>query len=320
MRLKLSKTGFGFASAAGAYAIWGFLPIYWKLLDNIPAPEILAHRILWSCGFLLGIFAVTGKMCSLYAETRAILAQPKKAWGVLAASLIMTVNWLIYIWAVNDGRIVETSLGYYINPLVNVLLGIAVLKERLTFWQTVSVVLAASGVLNLTLNFGAFPWVAIALAVSFALYGLCQKLLNIGGMTSITLETLALLPATAAYLAWLQHNGAAAFTFAHPLTALLLLGCGIVTAIPMVLFTNGALYLPLTVLGFIQFLSPTIALFVGIFLYHEPFSATHLISFGCIWVALLIFSLAQTNAWAAVSSLRRDRKNLLSCASKKAGL
>ncbi len=283
-----AKIDTGFASAVGCYVLWGFLPIYWKFLDHVPALEILAHRIVWSFVFLVGLLAVTGKIAPARREIAAILADRKKAAGVLAATVLITLNWL----AVNDSRILETSLGYYINPLVSVLLGIVVLKERLSRRQMVAVALAALGVLNQAVNVGGLPWVSLSLAVTFGLYGLCKKMLNIGAITGITLETLLLSPASLIYLAWLHTQGHGALTSDQPVTALLLLGTGAVTAVPLLLFANAANRIPLTVLGFIQYLSPTLALFVGVFIYHEPFSASHLLAFACIWAALAVFSLA----------------------------
>lgn len=303
MQKQSDKTGISIASAVGAYTIWGILPIYWKSLSQVSAMEILAHRMIWSFIFLICMLLIIGRMGQFYEEIRVIVARPRKLCGVLAASALITVNWLTYIWAVNNGRIIETSLGYYINPLVNVLLGIAVLKERLSFWQMVSVILAAAGVLNLTVHFGVIPWVAISLALSFGLYGLCKKLLNIGAITSITLETLLVSPPALVYLIYIHFQGLATFHFDSPAVAGLLAGSGVVTAIPMVLFTNSANYLPLTIIGFIQFLSPTIALIVGIFLYHETFSSVHLLSFSFIWLALLIFSFSKANNLRTLFSL-----------------
>ncbi|MDT8902374.1 EamA family transporter RarD [Anaeroselena agilis] len=285
------KIDAGLASAVGCYILWGFLPIYWKFLSHVPALEILAHRIVWSFVFLIGLLAVTGKISPARREIAAILADRKKLAGVLAATVLISINWLVYIWAVNDSRILETSLGYYINPLVSVLLGIVVLKERLSLRQTVAVALAGLGVLNQAVNVGGLPWVSLALAFSFGLYGLCKKMLHIGAVTGITLETLLLSPISFLYLAWLQNQGVGALTPGQPATAVLLILTGAVTAIPLLLFANAANRIPLTILGFIQYLSPTIALFVGVFIYHEPFSAGRFLSFAFIWAALAVFSL-----------------------------
>ena len=285
----------GFTSAAGAYILWGILPVYWKLLQQVPAYEILAHRVLWSFVFLFLLLVCTRQLNQFYTEAKSLITQPKKAFSILAASILISVNWLVYIWAVNDGRIVETSLGYYINPLVNVLLGILFLKERLSRAQIVSVLLAAAGVLYLALHFGSVPWVALSLATSFGLYGLCKKLLNIGAVTGITLETLLITPIALSFLIYWHNSGLSVLHSDQPLATVLLLGSGVITAIPLLLFARGANALPLSVIGFIQFLSPTIALLVGIFAYHETFSSVHLVAFSLIWLALVIFLAAQTN-------------------------
>ncbi len=286
------KVSSGLASAIGCYVLWGFLPIYWKLIDHVPALEILAHRIVWCFLFLLVLLAATGRLGPARREAAAIAADRKKIAGVLAATVLISINWLVYIWAVNDSRIVETSLGYYINPLVSVLLGVVVLKERLTLPQSAAVALAALGVLNQAVHVGGLPWVSLSLAVTFGLYGLCKKMLNIGAITGLTIETLLLTPASLGYVAWLQATGAGALAGGQIATDLLLLGTGVVTAVPMLLFANAANRIPLSVLGFVQYLSPTLALFVGVFVYHEPFSLTQLVSFAFIWAALAIFSLA----------------------------
>ena len=280
----------GILSAVVAYLMWGFLPIYWKLLRQAEALEILSHRIFWSLFFLAVFLLLTGRNSIFRAELRVLVQDRRRVCGVLVSTVLITLNWLIYIWAVNDSRIVETSLGYYINPLVNVLLGVALLKERLSTKQYLAVALAATGVLNLTLNFGAFPWVALSLAVSFGLYGLCKKLLGLSPITGITLETLLISPVALIYLFSLEVEHAGTFGWANPLPTALFVGAGIVTAVPMVLFANAANQLPLSLLGFIQYLSPTIALLTGVFLFHEPFTPVHALSFGLIWLALALFS------------------------------
>lgn len=284
----------GVISAVSAYLFWGFLPIYWKFLSSSPATEILAHRVVWSFVFMIGILVYTQKLRVFCQEVRELAAQRKRVLGVILASVLISVNWLLYIWAVIDNRIVETSLGYYINPLVSVLLGIAVLKERLSFWQMISCALAFAGVLIMTLQFGAVPWVSLLLAITFALYGLCKKLVNLGAVTSITLETLLVSPIALAYLIYLEQKVASSFSISQWHTAVFFLGAGIVTATPLILFSSGANRLPLNLLGFLQYLSPTLALLIGIVVYHEPFTAIHLISFSCIWLALAVFSLAKT--------------------------
>ncbi|HWR45930.1 EamA family transporter RarD [Sporomusa sp.] len=289
----------GVLSAIGAYLLWGVLPVYWKQLAHVPAYEILAHRIIWSCLFMFVILLATRSWRQFTTETLDIARNPKKRLGLLIASLLISGNWLIYIWAVNENRVVETSLGYYINPLVCVLLGIVVLKERLSVWQSVSFALAAIGVAFLAVSFGTIPWVSISLAISFAFYGMCKKILGIGAITATTLETLIVAPVALLYLLYLAGNGVGAFSLTSLLTAGLLMGAGAVTATPLLLFASGANRLPLSLLGFIQYMSPTIALALGVLLYHEPFTGVHLVAFSFIWLALTVFSLARTKLFVS---------------------
>lgn len=284
----------GILSAIGAYLLWGILPIYWKQIAYVPAYEILAHRILWSFFFMLAIILVTRSLRQFVEETLQIWHNPKRFAGLVVAALLVSVNWLIYIWAVNESRIVETSLGYYINPLVSVLLGIVVLKEKFSLWQSVSFGLAAVGVIIMTVNFGTVPWISLSLALTFAFYGMCKKILSIGAVTATTLETLIVSPLAIGYLLFLEGQGTASFSLAAPGTAAFLLGAGAVTATPLLLFAGGANRLPLSLLGFTQYLSPTISLALGVLLYHESFTAIHVMAFGFIWLALAVFSLART--------------------------
>ena len=300
----------GIIAAVGAYILWGVLPIYWKFLNHVPAQELLAHRIVWSFVFVSGLLVVTGKVGTFFCEVREIIANWRRLTGIVLASLLISVNWLIYIWAVNDNRILETSLGYYINPLVSVILGIAVLSEKLSFWQTISFALAAAGVFYMAAQFGSLPWVAIALAITFALYGLCKKMVGIGAVTSITLETLIVSPVAMAFLIYLHQQGGGSFTEANLIDMLLFAGTGLVTATPLLLFSAGANKLPLKVLGFLQYLAPTIALLIGVFLYHESFTVTHFISFGCIWLALTVFSLSGTKLFKQMEARIRGEERL----------
>ena len=286
----LNNRSGGIASAICAYLMWGFLPIYWKLLRQASAVEILSHRVLWSLFFLLIFLIIAQRLPSFRTEISSICKDPRRILGVFAATVLISLNWLVYIWAVNDNRIVETSLGYYINPLVNVLLGVALLKEKLSSKQYLAVALAAAGVLNLVFHFGVFPWVALSLAITFGLYGLCKKLLALSPITGITLETLIISPLAIAYLLFLNTQAIGVFGSGNLFATALLTGAGIVTALPMVLFANAANQLPLSLLGFIQYLSPTLALLTGVFVYHEPFTQAHAVSFGLIWMALAIFS------------------------------
>lgn len=286
----------------GAYLLWGILPLYWKLVQSVPPPEILAHRIVWSFVFLALVLLLSGKIRPFLAELREILKHAKQTVGVVVAAVLITANWLMYIWAVNNDHIVQCSLGYYISPLVSVLLGIVVLKERLSFWQTVSFTLAAAGVLNLTFHFGAVPWIALTLTLSFGLYSLTKKLVHLGAITGITLETLLISPFMLAYLVYVHSSGGGAFGAAPPAITGLLLGAGVVTAVPLVLFAAAANRLPLSVIGFVQYIAPTMMLLIGVLLYHEPFTRVHLVSFVLIWTALTIFTLAKTKPFVALAA------------------
>jgi chloramphenicol-sensitive protein RarD len=292
----------GVMSAAGAYILWGILPLYWKLIEQVPAFEILAHRIIWSFLFTVGIIFATGKLKPFWGELIDNIFHLRNLSGIFLASFLITVNWGTYIWAVNNNHIVESSLGYYINPLVSVLLGIIVFKEKLSFWQLFSFFLAVLGVLNMTVHFGAIPWVSLLLAVTFGLYGLCKKMIRLGAITGITLETLFIAPFALIYLNHVHNSGAGAFSFGDPGTAGLLAGAGIVTAVPLVLFAGGAKRLPLTIVGFLQYISPTISLSLGVFLFHEQFTGVHLASFMLIWAALTIFSLSGTRSFSQLEA------------------
>lgn len=277
----------------GAYILWGILPIYWKILQHVPAQEVLAHRIVWCLVFLLLIIIGSRRWSGFVAELAAILRQPKKALGIVVASVLLNLNWFTYIWAVQQDRIIETSLGYYINPLVSVLLGMLILKERLSLWQYVAFFLALLGVLNMTVNFGAVPWVALLLAITFGLYGLLKKMINVGAITGLTIETAIMAIWALIFLAVTHQGGQGSFDSGF-LTAILLIGAGVVTGVPLLLFNAGALRLPLKMVGFLQYLSPTINLLIGVYLYHESFTRVHLFSFILIWIGLVVFSLAGT--------------------------
>lgn len=277
----------------GAYLIWGILPVYWKLIDQVSPYQILAHRIIWSFILMLCILVATKKLYPCYQEIKAIIATPKKILVITIASIVISANWCTYIWAVNSHRVVEASLGYYINPLISVLLAIIFLREKLSLWQVVSFLLATIGVLNLVLQFGAVPWAALTLAITFAFYALVKKIVKVSTVTGITLETMIVTPVALIYLAYLHQQGNGVFG-QELFTTLGLMGTGIVTAVPLLLFAAGAKHLTLTLLGFMQYIAPTIALALGVLIYHEPFTKTHQLSFTFIWLALTIFSLART--------------------------
>lgn len=299
----------GSLMAGGAYILWGVLPIYWKFLVSVPALEILAHRIVWSVFFLWVLLFFQGRIKSFLGEIRLLLGRPRTLLGVFAAGLILNLNWGTYIWAVNHNHIIQTSLGYYINPLISVLLGIIFLKERLSLWQLLAFFLAAVGVLSLTIQYGAFPWVALTLALTFGFYGLFKKLTSLDSISGLTLETMLTCLFALAYLIYLGLAGWGSFNFSWSAQNGLLFGAGIVTAVPLLLFGAGAQRLPLFVLGFLQYISPTMTLLLGALLYHEPFTRGHLASFGIIWVALIVFSLSKTRVLSQAEERILNRRH-----------
>lgn len=284
--------GIGFA--AGSYLLWGILPVYWKQLQGVSSLQVLGHRVVWSLVFLLLLLVITGGLAGFKTEVQGISRQPRQVFFIIVATIMLNFNWGLYIWAVNSDRIIQTSLGYYINPLVSVLLGMLFLRERLSFWQWAAFILAGFGVIGLTAETHSFPWVSTSLAVTFGLYGLLKKVVNIGSITGLTLETALASVFALAYLLYVNSTGSGAFHLNLSSTTLWLLGAGVVTATPLILFGAGARRLPLYAVGFLQYISPTIALLLGVLVYHEPFSRAHLLSFGVIWVALVVFSLANS--------------------------
>jgi chloramphenicol-sensitive protein RarD len=283
----------GLLAGIAAFGTWGLIPIYWKLFTNISASEILAHRFVWTTGFLVGLLSWQGR----WPEVREAIRSRRALLYCIASGLAISVNWFCFIWAVNVGRVIETSLGYFMTPLINVLFGATFLRERLTRWQLLSVLLALIGVLNLTLGYGRFPWLAITLCVSFGLYGLLRKKSGVRPIPGLFLETTLLTPIGALYLVYLQQGGHSAFSSAGASMILLLISTGIVTGVPLVWFGHAARHLRLTTLGFLQYLSPSGSFFLGVFLYHEPFTRTHLITFTFIWIALAIFTAEAIWRW-----------------------
>ena len=287
---------FGYLAAFGCYALWGILPLYWHMLAEAEANEILAHRVLWSVVFMLIVLVVTRRLDLLKKDCRELWQNKKRGTLLVAAAVIISVNWLTYIWAVNHNHVIETSIGYYINPLVNVLFGVAIFGETLSAPKKLSIVLAATGIFLMTWQIGKLPWVSVALALTFGSYGALKKMLKLNPFTSITLETLLLFPFAFYYVANLTATGAAHFGPATPLLSLLLAGCGIATAVPLILFSYGANFLPLNVLGFFQYISPSMTLLLGIFFFNEPFDTTQLFTFGFIWLALIVFTISEWKA------------------------
>lgn len=280
----------GILYTAFSYLLWGILPIYWKWVNHVSADEILANRIFWSFWFMLLFLFVSKRWKEFTNYLKTSLTKKKQLFALLLASLLISMNWFIYIWAVNTNQMVEASLGYYINPLVSVLLGVFILKESLSKAQVISFGLAAIGVLILTLSYGEFPWIAIGLAFSFGLYGLAKKLIQVESSIGLTLETMTIAPISLIYLGYMWQEGTLSLFHVSVGTDLLLMGAGAATAIPLLFFSKGAQQIPLYMVGFLQYIAPTITLILGIFMYHEEFSVTHLVSFMFIWLALTVFT------------------------------
>lgn len=273
--------------AISAYVAWGLLPVYWKWLQQVPAPQLLSHRILWSCIMLCGTILLLRQDTAFRTTARS----SRVLLVYSAAALLIGINWLTYVWAVNAGFIIETSLGYFVNPLISVLLGVVFLRERLRFWQWVPVVLALTGVLYLTLVYGALPWISLTLAFTFGLYGLVKKIAPLGSVGGLTLETGLLLVPALLYLIYMEKTGEGAFLHLGTATDALLVGAGLVTTAPLVMFAAAAQRIPLTLVGILQYIAPTLQFLVGILIYHEPFTASQFIGFAIVWAALIIFGL-----------------------------
>lgn len=291
----------GILAASLSYVIWGFLPLYWKLLGDVSAGEILAHRIVWSFVFMLFILMIAKKLKLFWTDLKELMSHRKRFIAITSASIIISFNWVLYIWAVNTDQVVQASLGYYINPLISILLGIFVLKERLTFWQMISFALAFIGVIYLTVHFGTVPWIALLLAVSFGVYGLIKKMVNLGAMSGLAIETMFITPIALLFLSFVHINGNGAFADGT-LQTLLLVGAGVATAVPLLLFASGARKIPLSMIGFLQYIAPTLMLIIGVFLYNEPFTKYHLIAFVCIWSALAIYYLSKSKIFIAIET------------------
>ncbi|WP_137936584.1 EamA family transporter RarD [Chitinivorax sp. B] len=276
----------GLLYAFGAYFCWGLFPLYWKPIQHVPALEILAHRVAWSLLLLAGILTIKQHWVWFGAAIR----NPRVLGGFAVSSLLLSLNWFVYIWAVNAGHVVETSLGYFINPLVSVLLGGLVLKERLRSLQKLAVGLATLGVVWLTVALGKLPWIALVLAVSFGVYGLLRKTASLGSLEGLSLETMLIGGPALGFLLWQEWQGHASFGHVDGFTNAMLVGAGVVTAVPLLLFGAGARRLTLTTMGVMQYIAPTLQFLIGVFVYHEPFNRDRLLGFGLIWLALLIFS------------------------------
>lgn len=281
-----------------AFVTWGMIPGYWKLLKTVPPAEILAHRYVWTTIFLTALLTWQGR----WTEVRANARNPQAVLYCVASGCTISINWFLFIWAVNMGRVIETSLGYFMTPLVNVLFGAIFLGERLTRWQIVAVLLAALGVANLTFGYGRFPWVALTLCVSFGVYGLLRKQSATAAIPGLFFETVLIVPLALFYLFTLHLHGTLLFGSNGWLLTVLLISTGVVTAVPLVWFGYAARHLRLTTVGFLQYLAPSGSFCLGVFAYHETFTRGHLITFSLIWIALIVFTVDTLMRWRSVRS------------------
>jgi chloramphenicol-sensitive protein RarD len=277
----------GILYGIGAYTLWGFFPIYWKFLHDVPALQVIGHRIGWSFILLSAYILLTGQ----WGGFRSVAFKWKTIGIYSIAAVLLSVNWLVYVWGVNAGFIVETSLGYFINPLLSVLLGVVFLRERLRPLQWIPVGLAAIGVGYLTFAYGRLPWIALSLAFTFGFYGFVKKLSPLGSLYGLTLETGIVFPVALLYIVFVGFSGSGAFLQQGAVVDMFLVGAGIVTTIPLLMFASAAKQIPLTVVGLLQYIAPTLQFLIGVFVYKEPFDSSRLIGFGLVWVALIVFGI-----------------------------
>jgi chloramphenicol-sensitive protein RarD len=281
--------------AAGAYVIWGFFPIYWKWLVAVPALQLISHRMLWSFIILITLILVTRQWQAFRKE----IFKPAILRIYALAGILNAFNWLVYVWGVNAGFIVETSLGYFINPLLSVLMGVIFLRERLRPWQWLPVGLAAIGVLYLTLVYGSLPWIALTLAFTFGTYGLVKKKAPLSPHYGLTLETGIMFTPVLLYLIYADMTGQGAFLHTDLVSNLLMMGAGVVTAVPLLFFAAAARRIPLSMIGIMQYIAPTLQFLIGVLVYGEPFTQTQFIGFSIVWIALIIFAIEGFLAYRA---------------------
>jgi len=279
-----AQIGIGYALLA--FSAWGFIPIYWKLLNTVPSMEILTHRMVWSVFFLLGLLAVQKRL----GEFRELFHSPKYIFMLLGTATLLGGNWFVYIYGVNTNQVIETSLGYFISPLLVILLGAVFLRERLNIWQVVAVGFAALGVLNFIWNFGSLPWIALSLAFTFSFYGLFRKMISVKPLVGLLMETALLAPLAVVLILFWEVDGTGHFGTAW-MTDFLLFGAGVVTSLPLLWFINAGKRLRYSTIGFFQYLTPSIQLAIGVYLYNETFTTTHAVTFGLIWTGLIIYSI-----------------------------
>jgi len=292
----------GYWQAMGAYAIWGLMPIYMKWLQAVPPTQIVAHRIIWSCAILLVLLGFKRSYQPLWAAAK----NPKLLLIYAFSALCVSLNWMLYVWGVNNGFIVETSLGYFINPLVSVLLGVIVLRERLTKMQTLAVLMAGLGMVYVGFSYGSIPWIAIIIAISFGLYGLIRKMGPLGASHGLSLETLILLPLAFGYLYFMTPDHGSSFLHHGWHLELLLVGAGFITTIPLLMFNAAAQSISLVLMGIFQYIAPTLQFLVGVLVFKEALNYHNLIGFILVWSGLLIFGI---DSWRRYRQFRTAQEN-----------
>jgi chloramphenicol-sensitive protein RarD len=293
----LNKEKLGLVYGLGAYVLWGLFPLYWPLLKPATSPEIVSHRAVWTMVFCFIILAITKSL----KTTLATFKRPKVAAKLFAASILVSINWLIYIWATNNGHVVEASLGYYINPLIAITFGILLLKERMRRLQWVSVSIATIGVLVLTIDYGRLPWVAFGVALSWGTYGLIKKQLNLGAVEGLAIETLIAFIPYCTYLVFLGSTGEGQFGKGVSVT-ILLISAGAVTAIPLLMFNASTTRLPLTTIGLLQYITPTLTFIIGVWVNHEVMSTARWVGFFVIWIALFVLAYDLVRSGRAINN------------------
>ncbi|MCK1975885.1 EamA family transporter RarD [Jeotgalicoccus huakuii] len=287
----MSNVAKGILLTGATYVIWGVLPIYWRQIEYVSPLEIIAHRIFWSFIFMIFYIKLTGRWEYLKTNLTYIFSDKKKALSIIAASIIISLNWLTYILAVNQGYILEASLGYYINPFVSILLAFFILKERFSKGEWLAIFIVLIGVVYMTLGVGRIPLLALTLAVTFGVYGLIKKTINLDATYALAVETAVLAPIALIYIIYLNVTGMNTLEFGVNAETAFTVGTGVVTAIPLLMFAIGAVYIPLSLIGLLQYIGPTLTLLIGIFIYGESFTDTHKISYTFIWYGLILYTI-----------------------------
>ena len=288
----MTSTSRGLAQGIGAFALWGLFPLYWKMLTHVPSLEVLAHRIVWSCVLLAAMTEWRRRAGRPWPPL-----SPRIVGTYAVAALLIGVNWFLYVWAVTSGLVLQTSLGYFINPLVSVVFGVVLFRERLRPLQWAAVAAAAFGMVYMAFSVGGIPWVSLGLASTFGAYGVVKKQAPLGALEGLTLETAILWLPAAAYLLLLAQRGTGALSSAAPLTDVLLIVGGLVTIVPLLLFASALQLVPLSTIGILQYISPSLQFLLGVLLYREPFGAAELTGFLAVWVALFCFTI--DSVWAS---------------------